>query len=520
LLLLVGVAAPLLFPAYTNQIAVLWLMIVFAMTWDTLGGQMGYNSLGNIFFFGAGMYTCAVVQIGLYYDVGMYTSGARTTHIVFTTAQYFTGFAFGVVAAGIMAAILAVATSWVVFGLRGPYFAIGTLGVAVAGAELVASWQWVGAASGISMPVFPGAPQTQKLFFYFLLFALAFVVLLFLRWLYSTNFGMAINAIRDDEEKAEAMGLYTRRYKRTAWTIAAFFLGAEALGAFLAGAILTGQLLAVMLSNSGGAWDNAKKLVEDGTHGGKGSPAHEAVVIGDTVGDPFKDTAGPALNPLLKVMNLVALLIAPTVVLTAGHCTEGPATNVYVSFDTDLALDPLAPGITPEERASREEHYITGTAHPDPGWTGQLSFAKQHDQGVVVLDAPASSKWPDVEPAELPPVGFLDQNQGKLKNETFTLVGYGVEIGDKKAQVVVRERRSTTSFLKNVGSEVVTFQINPKDSKAGGGSCFGDSGGAVFWGPYVLGDASYVNSLTCNATGSYQRVDTAYSRNFLNGFLD
>jgi branched-chain amino acid transport system permease protein len=112
-----------------------------------------------------------------------------------------------------------------VFGLRGPYFAIGTLGVAVAGAELVASWQWVGAASGISMPVFPGAPQTQKLFFYFLLFALAFVVLLFLRWLYSTNFGMAINAIRDDEEKAEAMGLYTRRYKRTAWTIAAFFLG-------------------------------------------------------------------------------------------------------------------------------------------------------------------------------------------------------------------------------------------------------------------------------------------------------
>jgi len=225
LLLLVGVAAPLLFPAYTNQIAVLWLMIVFAMTWDTLGGQMGYNSLGNIFFFGAGMYTCAVVQIGLYYDVGMYTSGARTTHIVFTTAQYFTGFAFGVVAAGIMAAILAVATSWVVFGLRGPYFAIGTLGVAVAGAELVASWQWVGAASGISMPVFPGAPQTQKLFFYFLLFALAFVVLLFLRWLYSTNFGMAINAIRDDEEKAEAMGLYTRRYKRTAWTIAAFFLG-------------------------------------------------------------------------------------------------------------------------------------------------------------------------------------------------------------------------------------------------------------------------------------------------------
>src|SRR5581483_1874033 len=107
--------------------------------------------------------------------------GARTTHIVFTTAQYFTGFSVGIVAAGIMAALLAVATSWVVFGLRGPYFAIGTLGVAVAGAELVAAWPWVGAASGISMPVFPGAPETQKLFFYFLLFALAFAVLVFLQ---------------------------------------------------------------------------------------------------------------------------------------------------------------------------------------------------------------------------------------------------------------------------------------------------------------------------------------------------
>jgi K(+)-stimulated pyrophosphate-energized sodium pump len=93
-----------------------------------------------------------------------------------------------------------------------------------------------------------------------------------------------------------------------------FALGYQPLGAFLAGSIAAGVLMAVFLSNSGGAWDNAKKLVEDGVHGGKGSLAHEATIIGDTVGDPFKDTAGPALNPLLKVMNLVALLIAPTVV--------------------------------------------------------------------------------------------------------------------------------------------------------------------------------------------------------------
>jgi K(+)-stimulated pyrophosphate-energized sodium pump len=93
-----------------------------------------------------------------------------------------------------------------------------------------------------------------------------------------------------------------------------FGLGAGALAAYLAGAIATGTLMAVFLANSGGAWDNAKKLVEDGNYGGKGSEAHAATVIGDTVGDPFKDTAGPAINPLLKVMNLVSLLIAPAVV--------------------------------------------------------------------------------------------------------------------------------------------------------------------------------------------------------------
>ena len=93
-----------------------------------------------------------------------------------------------------------------------------------------------------------------------------------------------------------------------------FGLGVGPLAGYLAGAIGTGVLMAVFLANSGGSWDNAKKIVEDGHHGGKGSAAHEAVVIGDTVGDPFKDTAGPAINPLIKVMNLVAVLIAPAVV--------------------------------------------------------------------------------------------------------------------------------------------------------------------------------------------------------------
>ncbi len=96
-----------------------------------------------------------------------------------------------------------------------------------------------------------------------------------------------------------------------------FGLGVGALGAYLAGSIGTGTLMAVFLANSGGAWDNAKKFVEDGNYGGKGSDAHAATIIGDTVGDPFKDTAGPAINPLIKVMNLVGLLITPAIVAFA-----------------------------------------------------------------------------------------------------------------------------------------------------------------------------------------------------------
>jgi K(+)-stimulated pyrophosphate-energized sodium pump len=102
-----------------------------------------------------------------------------------------------------------------------------------------------------------------------------------------------------------------------------FGLGIGPLAGYLAGAIGTGVLMAVFLANSGGAWDNAKKIVEDGHFGGKGSDPHAATVIGDTVGDPFKDTAGPAINPLIKVMNLVSVLIAPAVVqLSYGSSTQ------------------------------------------------------------------------------------------------------------------------------------------------------------------------------------------------------
>jgi K(+)-stimulated pyrophosphate-energized sodium pump len=111
-----------------------------------------------------------------------------------------------------------------------------------------------------------------------------------------------------------------------------FALGVGALAGYLVGAIAAGALMAVFLANSGGAWDNAKKLVEDGHHGGKGSPAHEATIIGDTVGDPFKDTAGPAINPLLKVMNLVALLIAPLIVRYSVGTHENTPLRIVIAL--------------------------------------------------------------------------------------------------------------------------------------------------------------------------------------------
>jgi branched-chain amino acid transport system permease protein len=207
------------------QFAVFWIFVLFALTWDIMGGHMGYNSLGNILFFGLGMYVCALVQIGLVYDIAEYTASNGAIHIDFTQAQYFHGLALGLVAAAIVPVVFAAALSWILFGLRGPYFAIGTLGVAIAAAELTNAWDYVGGGQGIAMPVFPGGPGMRERFFYACCMIAAVACYLFLRWLYGTRFRLAINAIRDDEDKAEALGLHTGRYKMIAWSISAFFLG-------------------------------------------------------------------------------------------------------------------------------------------------------------------------------------------------------------------------------------------------------------------------------------------------------
>ena len=134
-ILAAGIALPFVFEAYTFQFTVLWVMILFAVTWDILGGQMGYNSLGNIFFFGVGMYASAIVQIGLYYDVAKYTASYGAIKVDFTPEQYFTGLFLGIIVAGIVSVVFANILAYVVFGLRGPYFAIGTLGVTLSAGE-------------------------------------------------------------------------------------------------------------------------------------------------------------------------------------------------------------------------------------------------------------------------------------------------------------------------------------------------------------------------------------------------
>jgi branched-chain amino acid transport system permease protein len=215
----IAAAAPWLVPSVVTQMAFLWLMIVFALTWDIMGGQMGYNSFGNILFFGVGAYVCAVVQR----DSGL---------------GYYSALAAGAGLAAISATTVAAILGPAILALRGHYFAIATLGMGIAAADIAAGWQYIGAASGIVPPLFPGAIQSRGTFFYYLLLLIAAATFLTLRWLYCTRFGIAINAIRDDEEKAEAMGIRTTRYKSAAWCISALFLGlAGAIAGNLAGFI-------------------------------------------------------------------------------------------------------------------------------------------------------------------------------------------------------------------------------------------------------------------------------------------
>lgn len=205
-LLAAALAAPWLLPQFRSQLSFLWVMIVFALTWDLLGGRMGYNSFGNILFFGVGMYACAVLQR----DVGL---------------PYFPALFLGLGAGGVLALLVAAALGAGMLGLRGHYFAIGTLGLGIAAGEYASGWNYIGAGSGMVTPLYPGAVGGRETFFYFVTFVLAAVTFGAVRWLYGGRFGLALNAIRDDEDKADAMGLPTTLYKTAAWCTSAFFLG-------------------------------------------------------------------------------------------------------------------------------------------------------------------------------------------------------------------------------------------------------------------------------------------------------
>lgn len=205
-LAIAGLAGPVLLPGLAMQIAFLWLMVVFALTWDMLGGRMGYNSFGNIVFFGIGCYAAAVVQR----DAGL---------------PYFEGLALGLVAGGLLAVLGAIVFGLALLGIRGHYFAIGTLGLGIAAGEIASGWDYVGAGSGLALPLYPGELGQREIFFCVSLFAVAALCFLTFRWVYGTRFGLALNAIRDDHDKADAMGLRTTQIKVFAWSLSALFLG-------------------------------------------------------------------------------------------------------------------------------------------------------------------------------------------------------------------------------------------------------------------------------------------------------
>lgn len=224
-LLFLSLLAPWIFSAYQTQLAFLWVMVVFALSWDVMGGQMGYNSFGNILFFGIGMYVTAVVQRNLHFDIEEYVHVAGSVDTL-TSLEYLTGLFLGM-GAGCLVAVGVAAILGVVIlgmGMRGQYFGICTLGLGVAAGELAGGWEYIGAGSGLVTPVFPDGLGERGIFFYHVFFVIAVIAFMTLRWIYATRFGLALNAIRDDEDKAEAMGIHTTRYKIIAWCISAFFL--------------------------------------------------------------------------------------------------------------------------------------------------------------------------------------------------------------------------------------------------------------------------------------------------------
>jgi hypothetical protein len=224
-----------------------------------------------------------------------------------------------------------------------------------------------------------------------------------------------------------------------------------------------------------------------------------------------------------------ATLVSPTVLVTAAHCTDAVRGKTIVTFESvapelPRAADDTGDGQSDTGFEAPVEGWLTGTPHTHPLWDGELQLNDLHDVGVIVLDAPYTAATP----AALPPLNYLEtlsQGNGGLSTQEFTLVGYGVffekpeEGPQKPAPVRDLTRRFTTAVGQNATSQVLKLAENQNDSRAGGGSCFGDSGGPVFHDGLLVADTSFGASQFCRSFGGYYRLDIEDARSFLDDFV-
>jgi Trypsin len=225
-----------------------------------------------------------------------------------------------------------------------------------------------------------------------------------------------------------------------------------------------------------------------------------------------------------------ATLVSPPVLVTAAHCTVGVRGKTIVTFDsvapatTPRAADDPGNGTSTTGYTAPVPGWLTGTPHAHPLWDDELQLNDLHDVGVVVLDAP----YTGATPVSLAPRNYLAglaNGNGGLSKQTFTVVGYGVffekpaEGPQKPTAVSDRTRRFTDAVGQNLSSQVLKLAENEKDSRGGGGTCFGDSGGPVFHNGLLVGDTSFGASQFCRSFGGYYRLDIDDARSFLDDFV-
>lgn len=224
----------------------------------------------------------------------------------------------------------------------------------------------------------------------------------------------------------------------------------------------------------------------------------------------FVDSSDPATR-----WRCSGTLVAPDVIITAAHCTEGPVDTVYYSFANEVATTSEPPAGAGWTFGASNAGTLPGTIHTDPAWDGDLQLNELDDIGVIELAEPVHG----IEPAEIAPLGYLDHVR---TGTVFTVAGYGVSFDkptssgpQKPVADNLRVKRWTTAPMSNITRDTIKLATNPKDGRAGGGTCFGDSGGPIFLGGYLVGVTSWGTSQFCKAgQAGYQRLDTQDAYDF------